>query len=90
MHCDVYDTYVRKNDKTLMHFDIIVPQDTPYVEVVAFGQAYLTRVKQNPHAIQAELCRFCHIEKATQEVEQAIKQNGYFILEMEGCPKPTV
>ena len=31
-------------------------------------------------------CTFCHSQGAPEPVEQAIKENGYFIQKMEGCP----
>ncbi|GJM42788.1 MAG: hypothetical protein DHS20C20_30700 [Ardenticatenaceae bacterium] len=86
MNCDVFDTYVTKSDGQMMHFDIIVPSGTAQETVFAFGQRYLASVSVNDGVISAERCRFCHVETATPEMVAAIKQQGFFILAMEGCP----
>jgi len=31
-------------------------------------------------------CTFCHSQSCPEPVEQAIKEKGYFIQKMEGCP----
>lgn len=90
MNCDVFDTYVTKTDGEQMHFDIIVPAGTQHETAVAFGQDYLEKVGVKNGAVTAEHCRFCHVEQATSEMEQAIAQKGYFILAMEGCPPVAV
>jgi hypothetical protein len=41
MRVSVYDTYVRRKDEGLMHFDIIVPENSQLESVLRFGQAYL-------------------------------------------------
>lgn len=86
MDCDVFDTYVTRPDGGLMHFDVIVPAGAPQATALAFGQAYLTSVGVTDSQVTAERCRFCHVEQATPEMEQAIAAQGYFILPMEGCP----
>lgn len=86
MNCDVFDTYVTKPDGQLMHFDIIVPSGTEQKAVLTFGEAYLAHVGVENGKLTAERCRFCHVESATPEMQQAIAQQGYFILAMEGCP----
>ncbi|MEZ5918913.1 MAG: DUF2024 family protein [Alphaproteobacteria bacterium] len=35
-------------------------------------------------------CRYCHFEHANPVVQRLIKKNGYYILQMEGCPEPVV
>lgn len=86
MNCDVFDTYVARRDGQLMHFDIMVPTGTPHETALAFGQNYLEEVGIADGKVTAKQCRFCHVEQATPEMQQAIAQKGYFILAMEGCP----
>ncbi|GIK57389.1 MAG: hypothetical protein BroJett015_30520 [Chloroflexota bacterium] len=86
MNCDVFDTYVTRPDGQLMHFDVIVPTDTEPEMALAFGQAYLAAIGVTDSTLTAERCRFCHVEQAMPEVEQAVTRQGYFILAMEGCP----
>ncbi len=90
MNCDVFDTYVLKPDGKMMHFDVIVPTGTPQQAAVAFGQAYLAEAGVAGGQVTAEHCRYCHVERATPEMEQAIERKGYFILAMEGCPPVAV
>lgn len=86
MQCEVYDTYVTKQDGTVMHFDVIVPVGSTYDQVLAFGQSYLTHVGQAGQPLTAQECKFCHIEIASPEVEAAIQRRGYYILALAGCP----
>lgn len=86
MNCDVFDTYVTSLNGRLMHFDIIVPSGTARETAVAFGQKYLAEVGVEEGEVTAEQCRFCHVEQATPQMQQAIEQKGYFILAMEGGP----
>ncbi len=86
MKIAVYDTYVKKKDGAVMHFDILVPdtfKDT--AKIHAFGQEYLATKSQEGQALSAKECRFCHIEQADAEIEQSVNAKGYFIIEMQGC-----
>lgn len=86
MKCEVYDTYVTRDDDVVMHFDIIVPTGTGFEEVLTFGRQYMAEVGQAKRPLSTAQCRFCHIESATQEVASSIQKQGYYILAMEGCP----
>jgi hypothetical protein len=86
MKIAVYDTYVKKKDGAVMHFDILVPdtfKDT--AKIHAFGHEYLATKGQEGQSLTAKECRFCHIEQADAEIEQSVKAKGYFIIEMQGC-----
>ena len=85
MECSVFDTYVTKKNGEIMHFDIIVPTDVQDDQVYHYGREYLDMKQQSGQQLSATECRFCHIEKANTQVEAAILDQGYFILEMEGC-----
>ncbi len=83
---NIWDTYVKKKDGSVMHFDIVAPvavQDESIVH--QYGHEYLQEKGQEGQPLSAEQCRFCHIERLRPEWEEAIENKGYFIIEMEGC-----
>jgi hypothetical protein len=86
MHIEVsvFDTYVRKEDGSLMHFDIIVPAGTNEADVFRFGKDYLKQ-KGVSGLVSSRECRFCHIEFLQEHMEKSISEEGYFIVEMQGC-----
>jgi hypothetical protein len=86
MNVSVWDTYVTKKDGSTMHFDIIT-SDTIRDEAIVhtFGKDYLQSKNEDGQSLTANECRFCHIESATTEMEIAINDKGYFIVEMENC-----
>ena len=74
MQIAVWDTYVERSNGARMHFDILVPaaiEDEN--QIYEYGDQYLKR------------CNFCHIENASTEIEAAIRDKGFYILEMENC-----
>jgi len=87
MECAVYDTYVTKKDGRIMHFDVIVEASTEHDKAIEFGKQYLASVGQSGQKMTSEECQFCHIQAAPPFVEKAIKQSGYWIQRMEGCPQ---
>jgi Domain of unknown function (DUF2024) len=86
MECAVYDTYVRKKDGKIMHFDVVVKASTPHEKAIEYGSQYLSIAGQTGQKMTQEECQFCHIQEAPPFVEKAIEQNGYWIQKMEGCP----
>jgi hypothetical protein len=42
MECAVYDTYIRKKDGKIMHFDVVVEASTPHERAVEYGRQYLS------------------------------------------------
>lgn len=85
MEVAVWDTYVKKKNGAVMHFDIIVPKNTYEKIVYGYGHQYLHTKGEDGQALTADRCSFCHIEQASKEMENSIDRLGYFILEMEGC-----
>lgn len=85
MQASVFDTYVTKKQGGIMHFDIVVPQGVAIEQVLDYGKNYLQDKDQTGQALSAQECRFCHIETASMEMEQAFQVQGYYIIEMEGC-----
>jgi len=80
-----YDTYVTKKDGQIMHFDVMVPEETPPESVLEFANTYLGSVGQAGQKCGVNECKFCHVEHARPEIEQSIRASGYYILEMERC-----
>jgi hypothetical protein len=86
MKVAVWDTYVSKKDGTIMHFDIIVPQEIKDPTIVYnFGKAYLKSKDQDEQTLSANECRFCHIENIKPKWEKDLNEKGYHIVEMENC-----
>lgn len=85
MQAAVFDTYVTTLQGGLMHFDIVVPKDTTFEQVTEWGKTYLKRKGQEGQPLSSKQCNFCHIEEANVDMEAAFKQEGYYIIEMEGC-----
>lgn len=86
MKVAVWDTYVTKKDGTIMHFDIIVPEENRDAEkIYDFGRAYLRSKGQQGQSLTSKECRFCHIETVKPEWKEIILTQGYYIYEMENC-----
>ncbi len=86
MEVVVWDTYVKKKDGSIMHFDIIAPTSIKDADFIyEFGKLYLREKKQEGQLLSAKECRYCHIEKATEAMQVAINKVGYYIIEMDGC-----
>jgi hypothetical protein len=85
MECAVYDTYVRRKDGEVMHFDVIVEANTPHEKAIEYGKKYLTSVGQEGQKMTQEECQFCHVQEAPPPVKRDIESTGYYIQKMEGC-----
>ncbi|MBU2525159.1 MAG: DUF2024 family protein [Bacteroidetes bacterium] len=86
MKVAVWDTYVTKKDGSVMHFDIIAPEEIKDTTVIYdYGRDYLKTKGQDGQALTSKECSFCHMEILRPEWEAAINQKGYFIIEMENC-----
>ncbi|MDQ6471607.1 DUF2024 family protein [Flavobacterium sp. LHD-80] len=86
MKVAVWDTYVTRKDGKIMHFDILVDENTDDAEqVFEFGRTYLKSVAQEGQPLTSKECNFCHIDKAPIEIENQIRENGFSIIEMENC-----
>ena len=86
MKVAVWDTYVTKKDGTIMHFDILAPDEIKDTVVIYdYGKAYLKTKGQEGQPLTSKECRFCHVETLRPNWEADIKKQGYFIIEMENC-----
>jgi hypothetical protein len=68
-----------------MHFDVVVPDETPHESALEFANQYLVSVGQDGQQCGIRECKFCHTEAATAIAEGSIRAKGYHIIEMEGC-----
>jgi len=86
MEIAVWDTYVKRKDDQIMHFDILVPSELEDESIILnFGKLYLKSKSFQTGQITSKECQFCHLEQATKEMIASIKENGYTIIEMENC-----
>lgn len=86
MQVAVWDTYVKKKDGSVMHFDIIAPAEmTDELIIYGYGREYLKTKGQEGQELTAKECSFCHIESVRPSWEEAIREKGYFVYEMENC-----
>ncbi len=86
MKIAVWDTYVKRKDGQLMHFDILVPDTLKDKNIVLeYVKKYLDTKSFEIVDLTSEECRFCHMEQATWEIMEKIKTHGYSIIEIENC-----
>ena len=85
MKVAVWDTYVTRKDGKIMHFDILVNENDKAEEVFEYGKNYLKTVSQEGQVLTSKECKFCHIDKAPEAIENQILKNGFSIIEMENC-----
>lgn len=88
MRVDVYDTYTPSLKGHTMHFDVLVPEGTNPDNAFEYAKEWLEKIGEDSKDLRQGLCNFCHSELARPIVERDIQNNGYYILQMEGCPNP--
>ena len=85
MDIHVYDTYVKAKDGHTMHFDVITDvQD--HDKAIEYAKQWLETIGEGDAKGTGEECQFCHTQGAPEPVENEIKEKGFFIQKMEGCP----
>jgi hypothetical protein len=83
----VWDTYVKRKDGSVLHFDIITNETTKDEAIIhRYGKVYLQSKGEEASIISSAECQFCHIEHPTTEMESAIQEKGFYILEMDDIP----
>ena len=86
MKVSVWDNYVKRADGKTMHFDILVPSTLEDKEkIFAFGKDFLSKKPFQVGELSSKECRFCHIERAPQNIIESIQAKGFHIIEMENC-----
>ncbi len=87
MKVSVWDTYVKKEDGSVMHFDILVPEEmTDENKIFEYGTAHVESRNIKNTVVDAEECQKCHIEVASEHVVESISDKGYYIIEMDDIP----
>jgi hypothetical protein len=87
MKIAVFDTYVKKRDGAILHFDVLVPENSGQ-HAEKFARQWLASIGLPADAFDLQSCRYCHSESPKPDVMQQIRSQGYYILQMEGCPSP--
>ncbi len=86
MKVAVWDTYVKKENGTVMNFDIMVPDSQQNETIIyGYGREYLQSKSIIGYELTSSECAFCHVEQATEEMVQRIREKGYYILELRNC-----
>ncbi|MCY0977190.1 DUF2024 family protein [Chryseobacterium wangxinyae] len=86
MKIAVWDTYVTKNDGTIMHFDILVPTEiTDTEKIYSYGREYLEKQNQSGQPLSSKECNLCHVEEATSTMKADVELQGYHIIEIQNC-----
>jgi hypothetical protein len=86
MKVAVWDTYVKRSNGLIMHFDIIVPSNlTSESKILNFGNDYLKSKSFKTGKLSSEECTFCHIENVDNSIVEEIQKKGFYIIEMENC-----
>lgn len=88
MQVDVYDTYADSRRGKVIHFDVLVPKGTHKDIAYQYAQKWLKEIGEEPAKLKQTSCNFCHTENSVPEVEADVAKQGFFILQMEGCPNP--
>ncbi len=85
MEINVYDTYVKARDQNIMHFDVFMAEKDDQ-KAIHYAKQWLDSIGEKEAEVSSKECRFCHSQKAPSNVIDSIRQKGYFIYQMEGCP----
>lgn len=89
MKIDVYDTYATSKKGKTIHFDVLMPNGGSKKAALQYARTFLASIGEEADALKSERCNFCHTENAHPVVEAEIAKSGHYILQMEGCPKPS-
>ena len=69
MKVSVWDTYVKRKEGKIMHFDILVPSELKDEQMIFdYGKEFLKGKSFHTGELSSKECEFCHIEQATDEM----------------------
>jgi len=88
MQIEVFDTRVTTKDGVHMHFDVLVPKENRSGNAPTYAREWLKSIGINEIDILHDHCQFCHSKIANFSMEQIMVDQGYIIVQMEGCPVP--
>ncbi len=86
MEIEIHDTYVEGKNGT-MHFDVAVEKGKGNAFAVESGKKWLESIGEKDAKITSKECSFCHTQDCSEDQEKEIKEKGYSIIKMQGCPK---
>jgi len=90
MKVDVFDTYAVGKSGDTLHFDIFVRSGSSKEVALSYCHKFLNEIGENSEDFEGERCNFCHSEMVNDKIKKEVEKNGYFILQMEGCPNPYI
>jgi heterodisulfide reductase subunit B len=82
----VFDTYAKTSQGKIIHFDVVIHEQDQQ-KALNFAKEWLKSIGEEDATVTAENCYFCHSVEASTELSQQIKEQGYAIYKLEGCPK---
>ena len=88
MKVAVWDTYVKRKDRSITHFDILVDASLKdEKQILGFGKQYLLSIAEPQAMISTNECQFCHMEEPTEEVLRDIAKQNYHIIKLHEIPE---
>ena len=88
MKTAVYDTYYTSSSGKLLHFDVLVEHGVSQDEALKYARTWLDSIGESGEGLRQEKCNYCHSEHTPEAVRSEIENQGFYILQMEGCPEP--
>ena len=70
-----------------MHFDVLVEFGGDKFMAYDHAKAWLESIGEKGGQLRQDMCNYCHCEVAPAHIASAIRDKGYYILQMEGCPE---
>ena len=87
MKAAVWDSYLKKDDGNVLHFDVVVPDSRSETTLVyKYADEYLKAKGIYSAEINVKNCQFCHIETLTEKMKSDIESKGFNIIEMGEIP----
>lgn len=84
MKASVWDSYIKKTNGNVLHFDVVVPDSSSEtVMVYKYADEYLKSKGIDEAEINVKNCQFCHIESMTDKMRFDIESKGFHIIEMD-------
>ncbi len=75
MKVSVWDTYVKREDGKLIHFDILVSNELKDEKIILnYGKEFLKSKSFHTEELTSKECKFCHMAQATDEIILQIKR----------------
>lgn len=87
MKAAVWDSYLKKANGNVLHFDVVVPDSRSETAIVyKYAYEYLKSQGIDGAEINVKNCQFCHIESMTDKMRSDIESRGFHIIEMDEIP----